>query len=120
MPKYGYCPHSDPQLKQKLLTASTSPLKLTTKNYNYMVSSKTLQYVNQRVTPKQITIYKHVLLLHKIYNDQSMSNDWVKFLFTTFQSKRSHSKVFHHLFAQSGQQHTHKQTSPTQCQNYNC
>ena len=70
-------PTLKPQLKQKLLSASAAPLKFTTINYDNMTSFDALHYVNQRTTPKQITIYKHALLLHKTYNDTNSTKDWL-------------------------------------------
>ena len=43
-------PPLSPQLKQKILSASAAPLKLTTNNYNYMMSFDSMHYVNQRAT----------------------------------------------------------------------
>ena len=74
-------PTLKPQLKQKLLSASAAPLKFTTFNYDNMTSFDVLHYINQRATPKQITIYKHALLLHKTYNDTNLNNDWLSLFF---------------------------------------
>ena len=74
-------PTLSPQLKQKLLSASAAPLKLTTNNYNYMMSFESLHYVNQRATPTQYSTYTNALLLHKVFNDETMSNDWLDLFF---------------------------------------
>ena len=74
-------PTLGPQLKQKILSASSAPLKLCTPNYNYLMSFNSLHYLNQRATPTQFTIYTHALLLHKTYNDETMSNDWLNLFF---------------------------------------
>ena len=81
-------PSINPQLKQKLLSASASPLKRTMTNYNYLVLFKTLHYINQRATPHQIKTYKHTLLLHKLYNDDIMSRDWVDLFFSQHFNQR--------------------------------
>ena len=54
-------PTLGPQLKQKILSASSAPLKLCTPNYNYLMSFNSLHYLNQRATPTQFTIYTHAL-----------------------------------------------------------
>ena len=88
-------PTLKPQLKQKLLSASAAPLKFTTNNYNYMTSFDTLHYANQRATPKQITLYKHALLLHKTYNDTNSNNDWLSLFFNQqFNQREPRVKFF--------------------------
>lgn len=67
--------------KQKLLSASAAPLKLITVNYDRMISHEGLHYLNQRATRDQMTIYKHALLLHKIYNNKTKSIDWTNLFF---------------------------------------
>ena len=41
------------------------------------MSYDSLHYLNQRATPDQMVLYKHALLLHKTYNCNKYSNDWV-------------------------------------------
>ena len=81
------------QLKQKILSASAQPLKFTTNNYNYMMSFETLHIMNQRANPNQITVYKHALLLHKIYNDDSNIN-WNDLFFTQHFNQRNQTIKF--------------------------
>ena len=81
------------QLKQKILSASAQPLKMTTNNYNYMMSYETLHTMNQRANPKQITFYKHALLLHKIYNDDS-NITWSDLFFSQHFNQRNQTIKF--------------------------
>ena len=74
-------PTLSPQSKQKLLAASAAPLKMTTPNYNRLISYNRLHYLNKRATPNEITVYKHALLLHKTYNNLTMSIDWTNLFF---------------------------------------
>ena len=67
--------HFKAPTKKKHLAASASPLKLTTNNYNYMISFNKLHCVNQRATPKQIIEYKHALFLNRVYNNEIMNNE---------------------------------------------
>ena len=60
-----------PLLKQKLLSASAAPLKLCTRIYDRFMSFETLHSVNNRATPLQFTTYRHAILLHKYYNDDT-------------------------------------------------
>ena len=70
-------PTLSPQLKQKLLSASASALKISTRNYDRMVSFEQLHTLAARANPTQMTKYRHSLLLHKVYNDQTQSKDWL-------------------------------------------
>ena len=76
-----HLPQLSPAIKQKLLSASAAPLKLTTTNYHRMISYNLLHYLNKRATPDQMTKYKHALLLHKTYNDESISKNWTNLFF---------------------------------------
>ena len=68
-------PTLSPNLKQKMLSASSAPLKICTKDFNNMILYKALHSINNRELPIQITIYKHALCLHKLYNSDSTNND---------------------------------------------
>ena len=70
-----------PQIKQKLLSASAAPLKLCTRLYDPSMSFETLHLINKRATPKQFTIYRHAILLHKYYNNESNDNNWLDLFF---------------------------------------
>ena len=83
-----HLPHLSPILKQKLMSASAAPLKLTTSNYHRMISYESLHYLNKRATPQQITTYKHALLLHKTYNDDDMGLNWTNLFFNQQFSSR--------------------------------
>ena len=70
-------------------------MKAITHNYDRSMSYERLHYINQRATPDQITTYKHALLLHKIYNENSMSIDWINIFFNQqFNSRSSTVKFF--------------------------
>ena len=77
MQKIWLLPSLSPPLKQKLLSASASAMKIVTKNYDRMVSFEQLHRLAARATPNEISKYKHSLLLHKVYNDQTESKDWI-------------------------------------------
>ena len=76
-----HLPSLSPNLKQKMLSVSSAPLKICTKNYNDMISFKTLHLMNNRALPSQITTYKHALCLHKLYNSESTNDDWLSLFF---------------------------------------
>jgi hypothetical protein len=53
-----HLPNLSPKLKQQLLSASASALKLCTHNYEWSVSHLELCEINKRVTPNQLMKYK--------------------------------------------------------------
>ena len=68
-------------LKQKMLSTSAAPLKMTVSKYTGMIPHNTLHHLNKRATPTQITNYKHALLLHKTFNSTSYDHEWVSLFF---------------------------------------
>ena len=88
-------PGLSPQSKQKLLSASASPLKLMSWNCDSMLSYEKLHYVNQRATPEQMIVYKHAILLHKVYNSESMSIEWTDLFFNQQFNARNPNVKFH-------------------------
>ena len=82
-------PNLSPQSKQKLMSASTMPLKLITNDREKRMSFENIHYLNKRATPSQITFYKHALLLHKFYNDESMSLEWTDLFFNQHFNNRT-------------------------------
>ena len=70
-------PSLKPQLKQQLLSASARALRICTPNYNNLMSYEQIHAINKRATPNQMMLYKHSLLLYKIWNDAIYSKDWL-------------------------------------------
>ena len=88
-------PSLGPSLKQKMLSASAAPPKLTVNNYTSMISHNSLHYLNNRATPNQVTIYKHALLLYKTFNSTIPNREWVSLFFNqTFNSRQTRLKFF--------------------------
>ena len=58
------------------------------------MSFDTLHSLNKRATPKQFTTYRHALLLHKYYNDETKSNDWLNLFFNQQFNNRCESVKF--------------------------
>ena len=48
-----------------------------TPNYTPMMSYKDLHTHNLHATPAQFMFYKHSLLLHSVYNNQTPAKDWL-------------------------------------------
>ena len=67
--------------KKILMSASAAPLKLCTTLYDQNMSFITLHSITKRATPPQMMKYKLALQLHKLYNNENMSNDWLSLFF---------------------------------------
>ena len=66
----------NPRLFQ-LLSASAATLKMITFNYDYFISFVQTHTSLNRATPKMFMAYKHALILHRVFNNSSNSNDWL-------------------------------------------
>ena len=72
-----HLPNLKPQLKQLLLSASSKALKTCMFKPDRTISYQSLHEINHRATPNRIMIYKHALLLHKLYTGGQPLTEWV-------------------------------------------
>ena len=79
--------------KKQIMSASAAPLKYCVRFYDRNISYITLHAIVKRATPSQIMIYKHALLLHKIYNDENSSQEWLSLFFNQTLLITVHSKL---------------------------
>ena len=87
-----HLPSNTPNSKKQLLSASALPLKLCMFKYDRNTSFLTLHKLLKRTTPHQFMLYKHTLLLHKIYNDNTRSPEWLDlFMNQTFNNRLLHA-----------------------------
>ena len=68
--------------------------ELTTNNYHYLMSFESMHYANQRATPSQYSTYTHALLLYKVFNDETMSNNWLNLFFNQNFNQRNPTVIF--------------------------
>ena len=61
-------PFLNPHCKQQLLSASANALKLCTNYFGDHTSFQDLHSLNNRATQNQLMLYKHALLIFKLYN----------------------------------------------------
>ena len=66
------------RLKTKLLSASAKALKMCMKNYDPFISFENLHAINKRATPNMMLLYKHSIELHKLYNANNQSTEWIE------------------------------------------
>ena len=59
------------------MAASALPLKMCLSNYDRNISYQSLHSHMKRANPTQLQLYKHSLLLHKAYNDDNNSPEWL-------------------------------------------
>ena len=85
-----HIPNLKPEIKQHLLSASANALKLAQLQPDRMESFLNIHSIAERATPEKILLYKHAILLHKLYNLQTPPMEWVDIHFKqTFNSRQS-------------------------------
>ena len=82
------------EAKQKLLSVSSSALKLCTPTYHDRMSFAELHAINKRATPTQMCIYKHALLLYKLLKTEIPSLDWIDLNFQQSFNQREQTFKF--------------------------
>jgi hypothetical protein len=83
-----HLPNLKPTLKQLLLSASANALKLCQRTPNMYESFINVHKSCQRATPNQMIMYKHAILLHKLYNNNLPKADWVELNFQQILTSR--------------------------------
>ena len=87
-------PSLNQQLKKHLLSASSAALRLIESSWDDRVSFRDLHLRNKRATPMQMMTYKHSLQLHKLYNSNMQSNDWLDLNFQqNFNARQNHFQI---------------------------
>ena len=82
-------------LKRHLLSCSAQALKLLGNWRDVQISYENLHKVNKRGTPHQMTLYKHGLLLHKLYNSTEQGDEWMDINFNqSFNNRCTKFRVF--------------------------
>jgi hypothetical protein len=74
--------------KKMLLSASANALKLCNIFYDPFVSYIDLHKLHKRALPSKFCIYRHCLLLHKVFNDSIPRNDWLNLNFQIITTSR--------------------------------
>jgi hypothetical protein len=72
-----HLPTLKPQIKQLILSASANALKCSQRKPDPMESFLNIHLEAKRATPEKVMIYKHAILLHKLYNTQCPNLEWV-------------------------------------------
>ena len=89
-----HLPNLKPQIKQLIFSASAKALKLTQRRPDQMESFLNIHHTAKRATPEKLLLYKHAILLYKLYNNQTPNLEWVDLHFKqTFNPRHTHFNV---------------------------
>jgi hypothetical protein len=83
-----HIPSLNPNSKQHLLAASSRALSLCNNNNSVVYSYLELHRVIKRATPNQMLVYKHAILLFKIYNSIQTTPEWIMLNFQQILTSR--------------------------------
>ena len=75
-------------LKQKLLSSSARAIKICIKFCTNDVSFIQLHEMYNRAHPEKFLLYRHALLLYKLFNENSHTNEWVHLNFNQILTSR--------------------------------
>jgi hypothetical protein len=76
-----HIPSLNPITKQLLMSASAKALRICINDNSTVYSYVNMHKITNRATPSQILVYKHAILLFKLYNTINSTSDWVKLNF---------------------------------------
>ena len=89
-----HLPTLNPEIKQHLLSASANALKLAQRHPDRMESFINIHNTLKRATPHNLMVFKHAVLLHKLFNNQNPPLEWVDLHFKqTFNSRQTFFNV---------------------------
>ena len=83
-----HIPTLNQNCKKLLLSASANALKLCNTFYDPSVSYLELHRIHNRALPNNFCLYRHSLLLYKLFNNFSTSKDWLDLNFQIVNTSR--------------------------------
>ena len=83
-----HLPNLKTPLKQVLLSASAKALKLSQRTPDPFESFINIHKSCNRASPEQMIVYKHAILLHKLYNTHQPQTDWIELNFNQILTSR--------------------------------
>ena len=86
-----HLPSLNQSLHKKLLTFSSTAIKMAFHYPRYLISYNNLHKMAKRATPEMFCKYKLSLLLHKLYNDSFPANEWLHLNFDQIMTTRQHN-----------------------------
>ena len=89
-----HLPSLNPYLKNQIKSASANALKICTPSYHRFMSFDTLHKLNNRALPEQMMLYKHALVLFKIYQFHTPTLEWIELQHSqVLTSRQTHFEV---------------------------
>ena len=77
------------------MSASANAIKLCLSKLPPNTSYDSMHRLAKRATPEQMSGYKHALQLYKLYNSNSMTEDWISLNFQqNFNRRNDHIQIF--------------------------
>ena len=83
-----HIPTLNKHCKKLLLSASAYALKLFNKFHDPSISYLELHKINNRALPSNFCLYRHSLLLHKLFNNSITTKDWLDLNFQLITTRR--------------------------------
>jgi hypothetical protein len=78
----------NPSAKQLLMAASAKALRLCINYHSNVYSYADLHKITQRANPNQMLVYKHAILLFKLFNSINSTSEWVNLNFQRILTSR--------------------------------
>ena len=89
-----YIPSLNPYLKNQIKSASANALKMCTPSYHRFMSFEKLHKINNRALPDQMMVYKHALMLFKLYQFRTPTIEWIELQYSQIlTSRQTHFEV---------------------------
>ena len=77
------------------MSASANAIKLCLSKLPINTSHETIHRIAKRANPTQMSNYKHALQLYKLYNSNTMTDDWISLnLQQNFHRRNEHFQIF--------------------------
>ena len=77
------------------MSASANAIKLCLSKLPINTSHETIHRIAKRANPTQMSNYKHALQLYKLYNSNTMTDDWISLnLQQNFNRRNEHFQIF--------------------------
>ena len=83
-----HIPTLNQNCKKLLLSASANALKLCNNFYDPSLSYLDLHRIHKRALPNNFCLYRHSLLLYKLFNNISTTRDWLDLNFQIINTRR--------------------------------
>jgi hypothetical protein len=95
--KVWHLPNLSLPLKKSLKKASANALRMCTNAVNIFSTHTEIHKATNRSTPDELTMYRHAILMYKLFNNLEPMNEHLHANFQLVDNPRSNKIVFHRL-----------------------